>query len=275
MPDEGIIVAHSDFLPQHISYSSKRFIVEIKPDRRLRARNANFVILQNRRDPLQVGAARLVVPSGYVPYWPQPSLIPRDRARGDRFETVAYFGNSGQFLAEADLVSEQVRQLGLTFVMKPSAEWNDYEDTDAVVAVRPQFKPGHFDVDRSASFNPAQKPASKLVNAWLAGVPAVLSADPAYVELRRTALDYLEASDVTSIIASLKRLQTQPELRRAMSMNADLRAKEFSAVVVVEAWRGLLERRVFPAFEKWRSSSIRQYWHIAARHVADRCGLIP
>lgn len=53
-----------------------------------------------------------------MPHWPQPGLIPRDPARGDRLETIAYFGSDQyepQFV-KTGAFQDALRQRGVRFV---------------------------------------------------------------------------------------------------------------------------------------------------------------
>src|SRR5436309_1927650 len=84
-------------------------------------------------------------------------------------------------------------------------------DAVLVLAVRPE--------GRSTN-----KPASKLVNAWLAGVPALLGPEIAYRELRRSELDYCEVSSLAEAQAAVDRLLGDPGLYNAMVENGRARA---------------------------------------------------
>ena len=54
------------------------------------------------------------------------------------------------------------------------------------------------------------KPASKLVNAWHAGVPALLGPEPAYQALRMQ-FDYIEIRSPEDAIREVIRLKENPE----------------------------------------------------------------
>lgn len=86
----------------------------------------------------------------------------------------------------------------------------------------------------------ATKPASKLINAWLAGVPALLGAESACRALRRDPLDYLEVGDVAEAEAALRRLRDDPEWMAAMIENGHRRALEFRLEPLLEHWQRLL-----------------------------------
>ena len=110
--------------------------MEIKPDRILSCLFANFVIVQNKRDPLCRGISCFLIDSSFVYYWTQPSLIPRDPKRGDRFENISFFGDKKQFIKEVDVLAAEIKKLGLNWTMGSRENWNDYSATDCIVAVR-------------------------------------------------------------------------------------------------------------------------------------------
>ena len=96
--------------------------------------------------------------------------------------------------------------------------WADYSDVDLVLAVRPPIGT-HTD-----------KPASKLYNAWRAGVPALLGPEPAFRELYTDTLDYVEVSTVDEALAAIDRLRA-----RARSLSTHDRSRS-------PARRGVLAR---------------------------------
>jgi hypothetical protein len=263
IPEEGVLIAHGDFLPPGLRPSAKRFIVEIKPDRRLSCARSNFVIVQSRHDPLHAGPIRFFVSSAFVPYWPQPNLIPRDPIRGDRFENICYMGNTRQFLGGLDDLEKSIKELGLKWMVMPSTRWNDYSDVDAVVAVRPRRAFwGAIDLD------PSRKPASKLFNAWLAGVPAILSPDPSYQEYRISDSDYLVARTARETVDRLKKLADDPSLRRLMRENARRRAREIAPGNIAGLWIKIIEENILPAYREWSTSPTRRRWFSFARALA-------
>ena len=130
-------------------------------------------------------------------HFPQPALIARDPARGDRIENIAYKGLSGNLHPEfhGKAWREFLAARGLRWVTdaveesqsrddKSKLAWNDYREVDLVLAVR---LPSRNVLGRS-DLHP-RKPATKLYNAWRAGVPALLGPELAYRELRESPLE--------------------------------------------------------------------------------------
>src|SRR5262249_29736407 len=134
----------------------------------------------------------------FVPLWPQPGLLPRDPARGERVETVAYFGREGAlppWFREPLFVNE-LAQCGVRFEIRHDA-WHDYREVDLVLAYRLET-PSMLEV----------KPATKLYNAWLAGVPALLGEEPAYRALRQSDLDYVPVASAGEAVAAVRALKS-------------------------------------------------------------------
>lgn len=185
-----------------------------------------------------------------MPHWPQPGLIPRDPARGDRLETLAYFG-SDQYephFVKTGAFQEALRQRKVRFVNRFQGTWHDYGHVDAVLAIR-DCPPVVL----------ATKPASKLVNAWKAGVPALLGPEPAYRELRVSPLDFLETPSAEAVLDSIDRLQREPGLYRRMAEHGAERAEAFHDGILTERWIGLLEEA--------RERNRRETRHPALRHI--------
>src|SRR5690606_2673975 len=124
--------------------------------------------------------------------------------------------------------------------------WHDYRDVDVVVAVRPAG------AARSADAHIAlqMKPATKLYNAWTAGVPAVLSPDVAFLELRESPLDFLEATDAGEVLDALARLKASPDLRRAMMEHGGHRAKSFTIDCIAARWMQIIQEQIVPHAER-------------------------
>ncbi|MBD1840087.1 hypothetical protein H6F78_04430 [Coleofasciculus sp. FACHB-64] len=246
MPTEGIVVAHWDFLPQSLQPGSKVLIVCIQADRAQHP-YAQLHIVQNPQEEMLVRSIKLWE-SYFMPHWPQPGLIPRERARGDRFENVAYVGreeNLAQELREPEW-QEHLKDLGLQWeIVNSHDRWHDYTEIDAIVAIR--------NFDRKGGYS--WKPATKLYNAWHAGVPAILGRESAFRSERKSELDYLEVTSLEDAITALKRLRDDQELRHAMIENGRVRAEETKAEKLVEQWRSFLTDVAVPAYERWCTGS--------------------
>ncbi len=239
-PVSGTVVSHVEYVERLLAEApspGELFIVSPRMDRGPQLL-ADVEVVQNASSvgPYQV----------FIPSWLQPGLIPRDPARGARVETVTFMGNRQSLHddlaspAWPDLLSER----GLfwdsrmvTFVrndqLQSGHRWNDFSSVDVVVALRPR-----------SAWPASGKPASKLVNAWAAGVPAILGPEVPYRELRRSPLDYLEVESAADILTALERLRASPGLYAEMVTNGLERALEFQHDRLIAHWTDLLWREV-------------------------------
>jgi hypothetical protein len=179
-----------------------------------------------------------------VPHWPQPGLVPRDSARGARIERISYKGFAGnldpgylggewrRFLARVG-IEWQCDAVPYAGPQDSTSEtrWHDFRECDLILAVRPPARDLHV-----------RKPATKLYNAWLAGVPAILGVEYAYRELRRNALDYIEVSSVAEAMQAVEALARDPARYVAMVQNGRLRTSEFTPEAIRSIWADLLFR---------------------------------
>lgn len=236
LPERGLVVYHAKQRREVARLPGRRrdvVLVAVRGDLRP-VRRAAFEIVQ-------CGGAADGRRAFAMPHWTQPGLRPRDPARGDRVERVAFKGFAGNLhpqlrgpgwrrtLAERGFEwVEDATEFTPLGALAPLA-WEDFSDVDALVALRP-----------AARLLGRDKPPSKLVNAWLAGVPAILGPEPAFRELRRSPLDYLEAATPEEALSALERLRADPGLCRAMVENGWMRARDYSRETLVARWVELL-----------------------------------
>lgn len=163
----------------------------------------------------------------YLPHWPQPGIIPRDVSRKSRVEKIAYIGSS-QYVpkyVKDKKFSEFLLEKGISFSYMVDGDWFDHRDVDVLIAVR--------DVPESVLLT---KPASKLVNAWIAGVPIILGREPAYKAMRKSDYDYLEANNFEELIDCINALISDKVLYNQILKNAEVRKINYSCENVVKIW---------------------------------------
>jgi hypothetical protein len=218
---------------------------------------ADFELVQN---PSQADEQRRF----FMPHWPQPALIPREASRGTRIENIGFKGFAANlasdFSGERWQAYLRQRQLGwFTDAVSYTRDarelqalaWNDYRNLDVVLAVRPDDPKLH-----------PRKPATKLYNAWHAGVPALLGPEIAYRAMRRSELDYIEVRTAAEAQAAIERLIEQPELYRAMVESGLRRGKEITSETLADRWSELLfhvipQRAGDAQVRYWQGKSLR------------------
>jgi hypothetical protein len=186
----------------------------------------------------------------FIPHWPQPGLIPRDTDRGDRMETISFKGSACNLYHafRAPEFLEELGKLGLEFEYETKEaprenklRWHDYRRSDLILAVRD-----------ATEADLRIKPASKLVNAWLAGTPALLGPEPAFQSLRRSELDFIEVRTPADVLAAVRRLRENPALYPAMVRNGLQRGEAFRHPRITEMWHGLLAGPATEDFRRFR-----------------------
>lgn len=202
----------------------------------------------------------------HLPHWPQPGLVPRDPARGDRPRTILYPGTAGNlhpdFLAEdwETFLRERGLVLRCHFQSTPDAPpaYHDLHDIDLMLALRP----------RGARLV-RNKPGWKLFNAWLAGVPALLGPEAGYRELREGPLDYVEIEDAVQAMAAIDRLLEEPGLYRAMVDNGLARGRACDTATTLARWQRVIDDELLPR-ARAQSERPAPVWKRGARQAGVR-----
>ncbi len=185
----------------------------------------------------------------FMTHWPSPGILPRDLKRDSRIELVVYKGLSKNlaYPFRSQKFLNKLAKMGINFEMsndediisgKPS--WWDYGHADVVLAIR-----------NSTPYDLSIKPANKLVNAWLAGCPAILGPEPAYQRLRKSELDYTEVRNPNEALAAIKRLKDDPKYYKSVILNGFERTKEFSDDIISNEWRNLIAGPISKGYEHW------------------------
>ncbi|MCF7221558.1 glycosyltransferase [Marilutibacter chinensis] len=221
--------------------------------RRCRQRGSRALLVAVRSDRHPVGFADIEVVQNagsadgrralHIPHWSQPGLRPRDPSRGQRPRTILYPGtpqNLHPGFGDAAW-QEFLARHGLEFRCHvhdgngAAPDYHDFRSVDLLLAIRP-----------SGARLVRNKPAWKLFNAWLAGVPALLGPESGYRELREGPLDFIEVDGPEAAVAAIGRLLDEPELYRAMVDNGLGRGAAFADAATVARWRSLIDEVLVP-----------------------------
>lgn len=253
LPENGIVVTLSNFLPPNFRATKNQFIAAVVADF-LPHPGAQLQIVQN------AAHARRLPYSFFMPHWPQPNLIPRDPSRGDAFETVAFFGdekNLAPELGKEDFKRKLKEIYGLDFVIRHADRWHDYSDIDAVLAVRDFSNARHL-----------HKPATKLYNAWIAGVPLISGRDSACAAEAEEGSEYLVARSKHELVSRLAEFKKNSSMRRAIVEAGQKKSASRNRDAVRRLWVDLLEQNLPAEFEKWKSMGSCHRWLFRARQYA-------
>lgn len=181
--------------------------------------------------------------SFFVPHWPQPGIIPRDTSRGTTIKHITFKGGFGSLdkRFRSDAWHAFLEDRGLTFEIASKhtqgtvPRWHDYAQADLMLAVRPLHGDGG---------ERCEKPASKLINAWHAGVPAIVGPEYAFRELCESPLDYIEVRTLSEAMDAVDTLRADPGRYQAMVENGQRRAQAFTPERIAERWGEVLFEHV-------------------------------
>jgi hypothetical protein len=244
LPDKGIIFSAACNLPILFRPQPEQFIISCVADSPPRF-FAQCQIFQSLSQSLLWQESSQLPYIGYMPHWTQPGLLCRDPERGNSLLNLGYFGASNQI--DPSLRTQETylkfKEIGISLNFNFQT-FHDYREIDGILAVR------SFGRDIIS-----HKPASKLINAWRAGTPAILGKELAFKELYHSDLDYIEVASISEIFDACKRLQDDPNQFEKMSENGLKRAEDFSDKVLTKKWINLLEEEIPILYEKWLKMS--------------------
>lgn len=191
--------------------------------------------------------------------WPQPALVGR-AAPPDHVRRVAFLGQpyNGNLVLHPRELAALLEEHGFEFTA-PSADWSDFSDVDVSIGIR------SFDAQRHSS-----KPPSKLINAWIAGVPFIGGADSAYAQVGSPGEDYLVATSRDELIAQLERLRSDPALRLAMIQRGLAKAAHCDNAALARQWQEVLDGPVTARFARWHANPGAERRRLALLMLADQ-----
>ena len=251
---DAICLVHRDDANDFSSGASAGLLVVVRADRAPVAA-CDIAIVQN-------GIA-MREGEHHIALWPQPGLIARDPARGTNIFRIAYHGRTGKaprWFTDLAFHRELARR-GMKFVAE-AERWEDYRRVDIAVAAR----------EESPSVL-ATKPATKVYNAWIAGVPLLAMGEPAYLEVKRTGLDFIEIASAEDVIRAIDVLRKSPALYEAMVANGRERGRDYGVAAIRARWIRFLEEEAAPMFASRRARGARAFWHMrsmAAQKMMSR-----
>jgi hypothetical protein len=108
--------------------------------------------------------------------------------------------------------------------------WNDLASVDCVLCLR--VDPWHRGFER--------KPATKLINTWVAGAIAVIGDEPAYREVAVPGQDSLMVDRPEEVPRALGRLRADPDLIARLEAGGLAQAERFAPERVLDQWERLL-----------------------------------
>jgi len=225
----GIVFALGKSLGKNFRTPSGTCLIDIVADAAPHPA-ADAYVVQNRIQQ------KYIPHSFFIPHWPQPRIIPRSPTRGDRFENIAFFGDASNLAPELQQQKwhdHLRRELGLSFIIKSSYEWNDYAEIDAIIAIRSFSKARYL-----------SQSAVKLYNAWLAGVPFIGGHDIAYADEGNSGNNYLVATSLEELFIHLRHLKENLSFRHELVARGHHQGTFYTQEKTAECWNFLIKESI-------------------------------
>ncbi|MGM0858917.1 MAG: glycosyltransferase [Pseudomonadota bacterium] len=234
LPD-AINVLHCDEMLKN-PHIGKYFTVSIVADRRVYL-GGDLNIVQNRD---QVFISK----DHWIMHWPQTNLIPSIRTGREPKFRVGFLGLEKNSINLKEIINTSKYNENIDVIFRGPGKWHDYSDLDAVIAIR-DFTSSH-----------SQKPPTKLVNAWSAGVVFIGGNDSAYEQIGTPGRDYIKCSSPRDLVFQLERLIDEPEVRTEMIAAGKKSVTSYTSESVAMQWLNFFETLAKPEFERWNKGSI-------------------
>lgn len=192
----------------------------------------------------------------FIPLLPQRGLLPRRPERFGSLTTVAFKGNPENvpdYLRDASFINDLKRN-GLSLRMDVPTitdgefnRWHDFTDVDVTLCVRAP----------SDEYNLTRKPATRLINGWVAGSIPLIAPEPAYLELCVDGKDALVVEGPDAIIKVLQRLKNDPSMLLQVESSVRARGIEFSPQVILKQWEDLFMASTWHQPNGWNTARRR------------------
>ena len=190
--------------------------------------------------------------------WPQTGIVPRDPGRKN-VERVGFLGKlDGNLAGSAEEWTRLLAARGLEFVAREPERWHDFGDIDIAIGLRSFGHARH-----------SRKPANKLINAWLAGVPFVSGNDSAFAQVGTSGIDHLLAHTMEEAMAQIDRLRSDPVLYAEIVEAGRRKAEAFSNARIAAQWVALLEGPVSARYREWAAHRPRERRRVYALGAAQ------
>ena len=258
--DVGGIEIATEPAPGRINLAKSKTMSRRGPDPRLfqvsiqadypRVLWAQFHIQQN---------ADLLCEDGALQHlWPQAGIIPRDPARHG-VRRVGFLGKlDGNLAASVEQWERALAERGIVFVAREPDRWHDFSDLDVAIGLRSFGNARH-----------SRKPANKLINAWIAGVPFVAGSDSAFAQTGTAGIDHLLAHSLEEALVQIDRLRHEEGLYEELVIAGRRKAARFSIERLASEWVSLLEGPVSARYRQWAAHPRREQGRVLLQGTAQ------
>ena len=255
IPDKGIILFHKGFFPKNKIPNKSQLFVCIQADYG-RYKYAQCHIMQNPAGLNNFSFSKKSYleellfsfsKSSFIAHWNQDNIMSRLVSRANTFKNVCFYGVTQNFPKELLDVNfkNKLADYGIELkVITDSELWNDYAEADCVLAIR--------DFDNKPHYN---KPSSKIINSYIAGVPVISGVETSAVYLKNKVkinLPIVTSSDECFEAILKMKNEYESKLTEVKTDNTKLNLYHDDCIVL--EWEKLLEG-LQQNYRMWQRSS--------------------
>ncbi|WP_150112218.1 hypothetical protein [Desulfonatronovibrio hydrogenovorans] len=230
-----------------VHFRPDHFLVAIMADRRPSGLAVKHVV-QNK---LQADDRHFF----WMPHWPQPGLKVRNKERGSDLRVCAFAGREKHLQGDVRAWEQALAKIGIKFRVLGPKSWAQLQDIDCLVGIRTSNKATSF----------PNKPPTKLINAWLAGIPFIGGTESAYCQVGEPGKDYLGADTMQEALYQIEMLKNSPDLFNALVTRGNIKAEQFTHKAITMLWADFIWNRIWRTFEQWKK---QPGWMRTARYLA-------
>lgn len=219
----------------HTMLTLCRALFKTRPGLAIIRNDVHLFIRSPRSATLEVMPTRAAIvrsPQEWLPLLPQRGLIPRDRTRPGLVQTVGLKANVSNIPDWVPALRDELQRINVTLrVDTASADfgWHDFASLDAVLCVHPR----DYDMD-------LRKPATKLINAWIAGAIPLCAPSPGYLELGTPDKDCILISTTKDAVAAVQAINADVGKAQTLFTASMRRGDDFRLEASLPEWFRLL-----------------------------------
>jgi hypothetical protein len=160
---------------------------------------------------------------------------------------VGYAGQvfNGNLAASEDEWKKLFASYGIEFVVLPPEACYDLSEIDVLIGIR-SFSKFPYDT----------KPASKLVNAWHAGIPFIGGFDSAFEQMGKPGKDYIQVSSIEEVQDAVLKLKNDPPFYQSIIEEGNAKAKRYNDDVTFNRWEEVLTGPIADRYSEWQKRKL-------------------
>lgn len=192
----------------------------------------------------------------WVMHWPQANLIKSNRGSETKELNIGFLGVEKNSINIRDYISDSKYFEKINLFFKGPGEWHDYSNLDVVVAIR------NFSKSESN-----EKPATKLLNAWKAGVLFIGGNDSAYDQIGKAGLNYIKIDNHKELVASIEEIIENKLIKQEYILQGLEASTKYEHKYIIKQWEEILNIFCVQEYSKWKIVDDKSIVNLTFYHI--------